>query len=571
MAADVVGYSRLMEADEAGTHARLKNLREAFLDPKVAEYAGRIVKTTGDGTLIEFASAVDAVSYAIDVQRGMAERNADVPEDTRIMQRLGINLGDIIIDGDDIHGDGVNVAARLESLCEPGEVYISGSVHDQVVGKIEAAFDDLGERTVKNIARAIRVYRARAGSGEVAARAKPETALPLPDIPSIAVLPFANMSGDAEQEFFADGITEDILTELSRFRDLFVISRMSAFKFKGKSINIPEVARELGVQYVVEGSVRKAGNRVRVTVQLIDAETDRHIWAERYDRDLEDIFEIQDEITRTIVATLPGRVEAARQERAARKPTDNMAAYELVIGGKLLHHRSQRDSNREARDMVERAIVLDPNYAHAHAWKACIMAQAWTHGWIEDAEETWDEAMTALRTALTLDENDSDVHRILAAVHLVHDEFDKAVFHEDRALALNPNDDLIVVQKGEILTWMGEPEDGIAWIEKAMRLNPYHPERFWSHLGRAYFVAHRYAEAMAAFQKISAPDSGHHAFLAAATARSGGGEAAKAHAANVLALDPAFSIASHLEKMHYANDDDRDHHREALIEAGLPA
>ena len=570
VAADVVGYSRLMEADEAGTHARYKTLREEFLDPKVTEYGGRIVKTTGDGTLIEFASAVDAVSHAVDIQRGMAERNTDLPEDTRIVLRLGINVGDIIIDGDDIHGDGVNVAARLESLCEPGGVFISASVHDQVVGKIEAAFDDLGEHTVKNIARPIRVYSARLGPGKATPSRAPETPLPLPDIPSIAVLPFANLSGDAEQEFFADGITEDILTELSRFRDLFVISRTSAFTYKGKNLTVQEVARELGVQYVVEGSVRKAGNRVRITAQLIDAETDRHIWAERYDRDLEDIFAIQDEITQTISATLPGRVEASRRERAQNKPTDSMAAYELVLGGKLLHHRSNRDRNPEALEMVDRAIAIDPKYAHAHAWKACILGQAWSYGWMEDADATFEEINRELQIALTLDENDSDVHRILAAVHLTRHEFDKAAFHQDRALALNPNDDLIVVQKGEILTWMGEPEDGISWIEKAIRLNPYHPERFWGHLGRAYFGARRYPEAISAFQKIAAPDLGPHAFLAAANARGGDEAAAKRHASEVLALAPEFSAASHVETLHYANDADRDHFREALAEAGLP-
>ena len=570
VAADVVGYSRLMEADEAGTHARYKTLREEFLDPKVTEYGGRIVKTTGDGTLIEFASAVDAVSHAVDIQRGMAERNTDLPEDTRIVLRLGINVGDIIIDGDDIHGDGVNVAARLESLCEPGGVFISASVHDQVVGKIEAAFDDLGEHTVKNIARPIRVYSARLGPGKATPSRAPETPLPLPDIPSIAVLPFANLSGDAEQEFFADGITEDILTELSRFRDLFVISRTSAFTYKGKNLTVQEVARELGVQYVVEGSVRKAGNRVRITAQLIDAETDRHIWAERYDRDLEDIFAIQDEITQTISATLPGRVEASRRERAQNKPTDSMAAYELVLGGKLLHHRSNRDRNPEALEMVDRAIAIDPKYAHAHAWKACILGQAWSYGWMEDADATFEEINRELQIALTLDENDSDVHRILAAVHLTRHEFDKAAFHQDRALALNPNDDLIVVQKGEILTWMGEPEDGISWIEKAIRLNPYHPERFWGHLGRAYFGARRYPEAISAFQKIAAPDLGPHAFLAAANARGGDEAAAKRHASEVLALAPEFSAASHVETLHYANDADRAHLRDALAEAGLP-
>ncbi len=570
VAADVVGYSRLMEADEAGTHARYKTLREEFLDPTVTEYGGRIVKTTGDGTLIEFASAVDAVSHAVDIQRGLAERNTDLPEDTRIVLRLGINVGDIIIDGDDIHGDGVNVAARLESLCEPGGVFISASVHDQVVGKIEAAFDDLGEHTVKNIARPIRVYSARLGPGKATPSRAPETPLPLPDIPSIAVLPFANLSGDAEQEFFADGITEDILTELSRFRDLFVISRTSAFTYKGKNLTVQEVARELGVQYVVEGSVRKAGNRVRITAQLIDAETDRHIWAERYDRDLEDIFAIQDEITQTISATLPGRVEASRRERAQNKPTDSMAAYELVLGGKLLHHRSNRDRNPEALEMVDRAIAIDPKYAHAHAWKACILGQAWSYGWMEDADATFEEINRELQIALTLDENDSDVHRILAAVHLTRHEFDKAAFHQDRALALNPNDDLIVVQKGEILTWMGEPEDGISWIEKAIRLNPYHPERFWGHLGRAYFGARRYPEAIAAFQKIAAPDLGLHAFLAAANARGGDEAAAKRHASEVLALAPEFSAASHVETLHYANDADRAHLRDALTEAGLP-
>ena len=570
VAADVVGYSRLMEADEAGTHARYKTLREEFLDPKVTEYGGRIVKTTGDGTLIEFASAVDAVSHAVDIQRGLAERNTDLPEDTRIVLRLGINVGDIIIDGDDIHGDGVNVAARLESLCEPGGVFISASVHDQVVGKIEAAFDDLGEHTVKNIARPIRVYSARLGPGKATPSRAPETPLPLPDIPSIAVLPFANLSGDAEQEFFADGITEDILTELSRFRDLFVISRTSAFTYKGKNLTVQEVARELGVQYVVEGSVRKAGNRVRITAQLIDAETDRHIWAERYDRDLEDIFAIQDEITQTISATLPGRVEASRRERAQNKPTDSMAAYELVLGGKRLHHRSNRDRNPEALEMVDRAIAIDPKYAHAHAWKACILGQAWSYGWMEDADATFEEINRELQIALTLDENDSDVHRILAAVHLTRHEFDKAAFHQDRALALNPNDDLIVVQKGEILTWMGEPEDGISWIEKAIRLNPYHPERFWGHLGRAYFGARRYPEAISAFQKIAAPDLGPHAFLAAANARGGDEAAVERHASEVLALAPEFSAASHVETLHYANDADRAHLRDALTEAGLP-
>jgi adenylate cyclase len=316
--------------------------------------------------------------------------------------------------------------------------------------------------------------------------------------------------------------------------------------------------------------VRKVRDRVRVTVQLIDAETDHHVWAERYDRDLEDIFAIQDEISQAIVATLPGRIEAARRERAVRKPTGNMAAYELVLGSKVLHHRSNPESNREALEIVDRATAIDPKYAHAHAWKACILGQAWTHGWVEDKEAAWREVISELQVALALDDNDSDVHRILAGVHLTHHEFDKAVFHQDRAFVLNPNDDLIVVQKGELLTWLGQPEEGIEWIEKAMRLNPYHPERYWNHLGRANFVAGRYPEAVAALQRIGAPDCSQHALLAAANAANGEVTAAKAHAEHVLTLDPAFSITDHLDTMHYANDDERARHRQALFEAGLP-
>ena len=311
------------------------------------------------------------------------------------------------------------------------------------------------------------------------------------------------MSGDPEQEFFADGLTEDIITELSRFRELLVISRNSVFVHKGKAVRVQEVAREFGVQYVVEGSVRKAGNRVRVTVQLIDAETDRHVWAERYDRELEDMFAIQDEMTSAIVATLPGRVEAATHERAKRKPTDNMAAYECVLAGKVLHHRSTPEDNAEAQRLLDRAIALDPEYAHAHAWRACVLGQTWVNGWCEDRDATWDRVVAGLQTALALDDNDSDVHRILAAVSLAHGEHDKARYHQERALGLNPNNDLIVVQQGELLTWLGRPEDGIEWIRKAMRLNPHHPERFWNHLGRANFVARRYAEAVEAFSRIT--------------------------------------------------------------------
>jgi adenylate cyclase len=394
--------------------------------------------------------------------------------------------------------------------------------------------------------------------------------LSLAEQPSIVVMPFTNMSGESEQDFFADGLTEDIITELSRFRHLFIISRNSAFKYRGQAVDVRQAARELHVQYVVEGSVRKVGNRVRVTVQLIDGPADRHVWAERYDRELEDIFAIQDEVTAAIVATLPGRVDAAAGERASRKPTDSMAAYECLLAGKIHHHRATPADNETALRLLDRALALDPNYASAHAWKACTLGQSWVYGYCTDRETTWGQVADELQIALQLDSNDSDVHRILAAVNLTGGNHDKAVYHQQRALSLNPNDDLIVVQEGELLTWLGQPEEGIQWIEKAMRLNPYHPERFWNHLGRAYFVAHRYRDAISAFGRITPPDQFHHAFLAACHARLGDDFSARTHATEVLKRAPNFAIDPYLKTLHYKQAEDSKHHREALLEAGLP-
>src|SRR5213595_2142082 len=401
LAADMVGYSRLMEADETGTLARLKTNRIELIDPIIAKNRGRIVKTTGDGMLVEFHGLAEAVLCAAEIQRRMARRNTDVSPARWMQFRIGINLGDVIVEENDIFGDGVNVAARLETLAEPGGICVSGAVRDQVGDRLDdIAFEDLGDQSVKNIVRPIRVFRVRL---EPDATSAPEgakdaaAATVISKKPSIAVLPLVNMSGDPEQEVFADGLTEDIITELSRFRDLLVISRNSTFVYKGKAVNVQDVAREFGVEYVLEGSVRKVGDRIRVTVQLIDAETDRHIWADRYDRKLEDIFAIQDEVTGAIVATLPGRVEAATQERAKRNRTDNMAAYECVLAAKVLHHRSQREANAEAQSLLDRAIALDPNYAHAHAWKACVLGQTWVYGWCEDRDATFRQVAAELQ------------------------------------------------------------------------------------------------------------------------------------------------------------------------------
>jgi adenylate cyclase len=574
LAADVVGYSRLMEVDEAGTLARLKTVWLEVIDPAISKCKGRLIKTTGDGILVEFQSVTEALRCAVDFQQRMARRNRDMPGSRTLLYRIGINLGDVIVEGDDIFGDGVNVAARLEAMAEPGGICISAAVRDQVGDRLEIGYEDLGDQQVKNINRAIRVYKVLVDGQQAAASTAASAAAAAPAAavrkPSIAVLPFVNMSGDPEQEFFADGLTEDIITELSRFRQLLIISRNAVFVHKGKPIKAQQIAREFGVDYVVEGSVRKAADRVRVTVQLIDGETETHLWAERYDRKLEDIFAIQDEVTAAIAATLFGRVEAARHERVQRKHTGNMAAYEYVLAGKVLHHRSNRDANAEALRLLERAIELDPNYAHAHAWKACVVGQTFVNGWCTNSEAALGIVSEELKTALALDDNDADVHRILAALKLNFNEIDKAVYHQERALTLNPNSDLIVVQQGELLTWLGRPEEGIEWIRRAMRLNPYHPERFWSHLGRAQYTARLYADAIASYSKLTAPDHNQHAFLAAASAQLGNRTAASAHAREVLQRQPAFTVQELLKTLHYWRPSDTEHVREGMLKAGLP-
>jgi len=534
----------------------------------IAKHHGRVVDMPGDNILAEFASAVDAVEAAVAMQMQLVTCNSGLPEERRMSFRVGVNLGDVIEEDGRVYGDGVNIAARIEALAETGGICVSGKVYEEVGRKLDLGFHDMGEIELHNINSRVRVYRV-SRAGETAPAKTP--AAPRSTKPSIIVLPFSNMSGDAEQEFFADGLTEDILTDLSRFHELFVISRNTSFKYKGQAVDVKKVARELGVQYVVEGSVRKAASRVRVSVQLIDAEADAHIWAERYDRELDDIFAIQDQVTTAIVAMLPGRVAAAAHDRAERKPTENMAAYECVLAAKVLHHRSNRGDNAKAYGLIERAIEIDPKYAHAHAWKACILGQQWGYGWCDDRAATEKVIIGALEIALRLDDNDSDVHRILAAIALVYHDHDKAAYHQQRALSLNPNDDLIVVQQGELLTWHGEAQEGIEWIRKAMRLNPYHPARFWHHLGRAYFAAHRYGEAVEVMQHITPPDLLQRALIAACHAMIGNDAAAAAQLREILQRKPDFSVEQDcLPTLHYKRASDLAHHRDGLRKAGLP-
>ncbi|TIT40508.1 MAG: adenylate/guanylate cyclase domain-containing protein, partial [Mesorhizobium sp.] len=543
----------------------LRTHRIELIDPAIAKNKGRIIKTTGDGMLVEFQSVTDAVKCAVEIQQRMKRRNSDVPQERRIEFRIGINLGDIIFDDDDIFGDGVNIASRIEQLADVGGICVTAAVATQIADRLEIAMEDLGEKTLKNISRPVRLYRIGFDSAvlpEVEAKRSISK-------PSIVVLPFDNMSGDPEQEFFADGLTEDIITELSRHHELFVISRNSSFVYKNRAVNVREVAEKLDVQYLVEGSVRKIGDRVRVTVQLIDTANDAHIWADKYDRKLDDIFAIQDEVTAAIAATLPGRVEAAQRDQLARAKPANMAAYECVLAAKVLHHRSTIADNERAQTLINRSVALDPDYAHAHAWRACILGQAWVHNWCEDRDAVWNDIMAALDRALALDDNDADVHRILAAVNVNNNELTTARYHQERALALNPNYDLVVVQQGELLTWLGRPEEGIEWIRKAMQLNPHHPERFWSHLGKAHFAARQYGEAIEAFMHLSTMDSVQHAFAAACYGWLGDEIAAAAHLAKIRTLDPQFDLDSFIATLHYAQEADAQHVREGLLKAGI--
>jgi len=572
LAADVAGYSRLIEVDEEGTRARLRSLHAELIEPRIVADGGRIFKTTGDGFLVEFTSAVAAVRSALEVQGAMRRLNAEVPEDTRIEFRIGINVGDVIIEGDDVHGDGVNVAARLEGLCGPGEVYVAGTVYDQAEGKLAAVFEDLGTRTVKNITKPVRTYCARVRPH---AEAMPPTKVtvatpPLSDKPSIAVLPFDNMSGDPNQEYFSDGITEDLITELSRYREVFVIARDSTFQFKGGSKNVNAVAAELGVRYVLQGSVRKAGERVRITAQLVVAESGRHIWAERYDRDLGGIFAVQDEVVRAIVAALPAHVEAADLERAKRKTPANLRAYDYLLRAKEHHHRATESDNARALALLEQAIALEPEYANAHAWLACVYGQAFTVGFRPPAEPDLGRCIRAAETAYAFDSEDSEAHRILAEIRFQHGRPDEAWHHHERALALNPNDARIVSQRGEFLTWLGRPVEGIEWIASAIRLDPSGAERRSIYLGRAYLLSGRHGEALDAFACCGRQTYAVHTLKAACYAALGQEEQARAAAAEVLRLKPNFSIETYLSTQPYRDRALRERCAELIAAAGLP-
>jgi adenylate cyclase len=577
MAADVVGYSRLVRADEEGTLTALKALRADLIEPKLGEHNGRVVKLMGDGMLAEFPSVVDAVRAAVETQQAVTERNSSLPDDKRIEFRVGINLGDVVIDGDDIHGDGVNVAARLEGLAEPGGLCVSGAVYDQVRNRIDLSFEDLGDQEVKNIDQPVRVWRWRAVGAEESAPTSGSEPLPLPDKPSIAVLPFDNMSGDPEQEYFSDGITEDIITELSRFHSLVVIARNSSFAFRGQATDVTDVGKKLGAQYVVEGSVRKSGQRVRVTVQLIDAATGHHLWAERYDREILDIFSVQDEITQAIVSTLPGRLEDAGWERARRKRNPDLTAYDYFLLGLERLNRFTREDNHEARQHAQTAVQHDPLFSRAYALLAA------THLWdllmYGKDEDSLEKGFESAESALSLDDEDSWTHGMLGYVRFMRRQDEEAVIQFERAIALNQNDADAIAFFGNVLIYLGRWEEGLDCITKAKRLNPFPPVYYhWFH-GIALYSAGDYGNAISAVKQIRSLDRWHHGLLAMCHAQSGkmdeaGAEIAKFMEAPQVTDDD--SLTDDVRELvnervnRYRLQADRDHFLEGLRKAGLP-
>jgi adenylate cyclase len=570
LAADVVGYSRLMAQDDRATLGLLDASRGVFR-ARVEANQGRVVDLAGDSVLAVFETASGAVNAALEIQKALAITGEAQAEARRMRFRIGIHLGDVIEKADGtVYGDGVNIAARLEGLAEPGGITLSGMVHEAVRSRVAAQFADLGEQSVKNIGAPVRAFRVLREASDAAAAVLGPAALPLPGKPSIAVLPFTNMGGDAEHEYFADGIVEDIITELSRYSELFVIARNSTFTYKGRAVKVQDVRRDLGVHYVVEGSVRRSGNRVRLTVQLIDATTGNHVWAERYDRDFVDLFALQDELTRAIVATLPGRLGAAEAERLRRKPPSDMAAFDYLLAGKIHHHRATPEDNDEALRLLDKAIALDPQFAQAYAWKACTLGQAAERGFRDPPEKFLMLAWEEINKAVALDENDVECHRLLCEVCIETRQLDQAVMHNERALAMNPNDPRLVAQKGEVLTWLGQPAEAVEWLKTAMRLDPHGAPARAHLLGRALFGARQYAEALEAFRRIRSPRPGHLAFMAACAAQLDRDDEARERLAAALALKPDLAIKSFVAGLYYREASDREHLAAALRKAGLP-
>jgi adenylate cyclase len=555
LAADVAGYSRLTGLDEEGTHVRLRERLRGLADPKISEHRGKVVKHTGDGVLAEFGSVVDAVRCAIEVQRGMAEQNATMPQVKRIEFRIGIHVGDIIVDDNDIFGDGVNIAARLEGIAEPGGVCISDDAQRQVRGKVDFAFEDMGPQNLKNIVEPMRAWRLRMNaSGSAAAPIEPPVestqALALPDKPSIAVLPFENMSGDPEQEYFADGMVEEIITALSRFKWLFVIARNSSFTFKGQAVDVKEVGRRLGVRYVLEGSVRKASGKVRISGQLIDALTGTHIWADRFERDLTDIFALQDEVTVAVVSAIQPKLLQTEIAMAARRRPENLTAYDCYLRARQQFYSSTREAEAEAIRLAHRALELDPRFGLVAALAGvCHMRRVlWGHA--VDPQFDRKEAVRLLRLALSLDDGDPDTLAWAAVIsaYMVGDS-EGSIELADRAVALNPNSYQAWGCRGHVYRAAGLPEEAVQSFERAIRMSPIDPllHITFAGMGMAFIELGRFDEAIVAGKKALRQNPSFaiaYRCLASAFAQLGRDAEARETMARLLETDPGFTISA---------------------------
>jgi len=580
LVADIAGYSRLMGIDETGTHLAFNGHLNEHIVPTIARFNGCLVKTLGDGILVTFESAVDAVQCADALQNGLIERNMSVPPDRQLRFRMGINLDDVMLDGGDVFGDGVNIAARIQSLADPDAILVSHSVMQYAKGKGTIAFEDLGEHRVKNISEPVRVFRAtkiQANFGMLRKSGAGDSANP-----SIAVLPFVNMGGDPEQLYFTDGIIEDIITELSRFRTISVIARNSSFRYRDKAIDVKQVARELSVQFVVEGSVRRFDRRVRIAVQLINADTRRNVWGDRYDVELSDIFEVQDDIVRRIAAVLVPKIEMESLEMARRRPTEHVRAYDSYLRGKTaLYAARDGEGIARARCYFEEAIAIDPEFASAYCYLAGIennltMYSAAGTSLAPFRDRAWHLALKAA----SLDENNSHLHICLAWCHLWRREFQAARKHLDIAARLNPNDADRAVDCGTTLMYLGEPEAAIAAITTGMRLNPFHPDGYLADLAEAYFVARRYDDMIEIAEKIVPPSPRFAAWKAAAYACLGRLVDARREADIFVtgvktiwggepSAGPADYVAWLLEFSPFRRQQDLDHLVEGLRAAGL--
>ncbi len=576
LSADVKGYSRLMGEDEETTIRTLTEYREALRE-KVEFYNGRVVDSPGDNVLAEFISVVDAVKCAVKIQKEISNRNANLTENRKMLFRIGVNLGDIVEEDGRIYGEGVNIAARLEGLAEGGGICISNSVYDQVKNKLPFAFEYTGEHAVKNITEPVQVYKV-VMSGDATGLVHRKK-LVLPDKPSLAVLPFANMSGDSEQDYFSDGLTEEIITALSKISEMFVISRNSSFVYKGQSINVTQVSRDLGVQYVLEGSVRKAGSRLRIAAQLIDATTGNHLWAERYDRELEDVFDLQDEITQKIVVALQVELTRGEQARVWHRSSNNLEALGHASKAINLFERFTKEDNSKARDLFEQAARLDPKYAFAWTYLA------WTY-WVDVAfafttspSESIEKCLELAKKSITMDDTQPDIHALWSTIYLGQREHEKAIEAGERALELGPNSACNTAILAQIMYFAGRGEKAIELMERAMRLSPYHPHWYLGTLALANIMIKRYKEAFEiAQQQLDLVESRgvfgmglltSHLILAEVDIYLGRHENAQKHAKEVLKIDPDFSLEEFSRFTFYKDPSHLEKRLDILRKAGL--